>query len=184
MRFTPKTGFDNITKEVVAAFASGDHRAFDQIYLRCFEPVCGFFKMLLRNETVAEELAQELFVKLWENRGSINPELNFKSYLYTVAKSAAFKYLRHKRVVEKYENYRGTEVAEMTDAPDENLIAGELQAMIKRALDQMPRQRRQVFEMSRVEKLSNGEIASRLGIRESTVRAHLHNVIKKLRGLT
>ena len=179
----PVTGFENITKDVVSAFVAGDHRAFDQIYLRCFEPICGFFCMLLRNETIAEELTQDLFVRLWENRHAINPELNFKSYLYTVAKSSAFKYLRHKRVVERYENYRYLDSLGLSDAPDEELMAGELQIIIKYSLDGMPKQRRQVFEMSRVEKLSNGEIASRLGIQESTVRAHLHNVIKKLRGL-
>ncbi len=179
----PVTGFENINKEVVSAFVGGDHRAFDRIYLRCFEPIRGFFCMLLRNETVAEELCQEMFVRLWENRHAINPDLNFKSYLYTVAKSSAFKYLRHKRVVDKYENYRYLDNLELSDAPDEELMAGELQIIIKHLLDGMPRQRRQVFEMSRIEKLSNAEISSRLGIRESTVRAHLHNVIKRLRGV-
>lgn len=179
----PPTRLENITKEVLSAFVDGDHRAFDHIYLCCFEPINGFFRMLLHNETVAEELCQEMFVRLWENRHSIDPERNFRSYLYTVAKSSALKHLRHKRVVEKYENFRQSENSELSDAPDEELLAGELQLMIKLALDKMPRQRRQVFEMSRMERLSNGEIASRLGIRESTVRAHLHNVIKKLKGL-
>ncbi len=175
------SGFGNITKEVVSAFAAGDHRAFDQIYLRCFEPIRGFFCMLLRNESVAEELTQELFVHLWENRRAVDPRLNFKSYIYTVAKSSAMKYLRHKRVVEKYEGFRLVNDPESAGTPDEGLIARELQLMMQISLDSMPRQRRKVFEMSRLERLSNPEIAMKLGISESTVRAHLHNATRKLR---
>ncbi len=173
----------SITKEVVSAFVDGDHRAFDRIYMCCSEPIRGFFRMLLRNDAIADELCQELFVRLWENRHTINPELNFKSFLYTVAKSSAMKYLRHKKVVEKYEDFRLRVGSDSTGAPDEALMAAELQLMIRLMLDKMPRQRRMVFEMSRVEKLSNAEISMRLGISESTVRAHLHNVIKKLKGL-
>ncbi len=172
-----------ITKEMVSAFVDGDHRAFDRIYLCCYEPVRSFFCMLLRNEAIAEELCQELFVRLWENRRTVDPELNFKSYIYTVAKSSAMKYLRHKKVVEKYEDFRLRLGSDVADAPDEGLVAGELELMIRLMLDKMPRQRRAVFEMSRVERLSNGEISTKLGISESTVRAHLHNVIKELRKL-
>ncbi len=173
--------FGSITKEVVSAFVDGDHCAFDSIYLCCFEPIKGFFQMLLRNEAIAEELSQELFVRLWEGRHAINPELNFKSYLYTVAKSSAMKYLRHKKVAEKYEEFRLRIGSDLTDSPDEALAAEELQLIIDIMLDKMPRQRCMVFEMSRVDKLSNGEISLKLGISESTVRAHLHNVIKELR---
>ena len=172
-----------ISKELLSDLTRGDHRAFNKIYLLCFEPIRGFFRMLLHNEAVAEELCQELFVRLWENRQTIDPSLNFKSYIYTMAKTSAMKYMRHKKVVEKYESFRLSNTSELTHAPDEGLIASELQLMIQLSLDKMPRQRRQIFEMSRTERLSNKEIAVKLGIQESTVRAHMHNAYKELKGL-
>jgi RNA polymerase sigma-70 factor (ECF subfamily) len=177
------THFNGVTRDVVEALIRGDHRAFDTIYLRCFEPIRGFFGAIIRNEAQAEELCQELFARLWEKRDSIDPKLNFKSFLYTVAKTAALKHLRHRRVVERYEGYCQTADPGLVFAPDQSIVAHELGMMIDLSIDRMPHQRRAVFEMSRVERLSNSEIAIRLGIRESTVRAHLHNAIMELKEL-
>jgi RNA polymerase sigma-70 factor (ECF subfamily) len=179
----PAAYFGCVTKEVVSAFVGGDHHAFDIIYLRCFEPIRAFFCVILRNESLAEELCQEMFARLWERRHTIDPRFNFKSYLYTVAKTAALKHLRHRRVVERYEGFHRDDFGLDTGAPDGAIIADELEMAIRLAVEGMPHQRRMVFEMSRIEKLSNSEIAERLGIRESTVRAHLHNAVKELREL-
>ncbi len=96
----------SVTKEMLSGLNAGDSRAFDSIYLRCFEPIRGFFRLLLHNDAEAEELCQELFVWIWENRRVIKPDLNFRSYLYTVAKTSAMKHLRHKQVESRYANFR------------------------------------------------------------------------------
>ena len=172
-----------ITKEVLSALEAGDSRAFDTVYLHCFEPIRAFFCLLLHNEAEAEELCQDLFVRLWENRRTINPDLNFRSYLYTMAKTSALKYFRHKQVRDKYVNFRLREYSDPGEAPDEELMGNELSLLVRISLEKMPEQRRKVFEMSRFENLTNGEIADRLNIRESTVRAHLHHALKILKGL-
>ncbi len=173
--------FDYITNEVLTAFCAGDHRAFEVIYMHCFEPIRGFFNMLLHNDAVAEELSQEMFARLWENRHMVNPNLNFRSYIRTAAKSSAMNYLRHKQVVDKYTNFKLNMEIDLGDAPDEELMVAELQLMISIALEKMPEQQRRVYEMSRTEKLSNDEIANLLGISESTVRVHLHKAMKELK---
>ncbi len=143
-------------------------------------PVRGFFRMVLRNDALAEELCQELFVRLWENRHMVNPELNIRSYIRSTAKSSAMNHLRHKQVSDRYMTFRLNVDLDPSDAPDEQLMASELGYRIRLALDKMPEQRRRVFEMSRDESLSNGEIATRLGITESTVRVHVHKTLKEL----
>ncbi len=176
----PAAKSGDITNEVVAAFCAGDHRAFETIYLRCMEPIRGFLRMVLRNDAVAEDLCQELFVRLWENRHMVNPELNLWSYIKAAAKSSAMNYLRHKQVAEKYTNFRLNMGLNHSNAPDEQLMASELQFLMRGTLNKLPEQRRRVFEMSRDESLSNTEIADRLGISESTVRVHLHKALKEL----
>jgi RNA polymerase sigma-70 factor (ECF subfamily) len=175
LEFTPDL------RKVLAALSAGDSRAFDTIYLRFFEPIRAFFLLLLHNEAEAEELCQELFVRLWENREKVNPDLNFKSFFYTVAKSMAMKHLRHKQVIDKYTNFRLRENPDLEEAADEGLMENELSLLLRISLENMPEQRRRVFELSRFENLTNEEIASRLNIRESTVRAHLHLALKELR---
>lgn len=179
---TPKmSGFRSVTKDILSALGNGDIRAFDRVYLSCFEPIRAFFRLLLHNDAEAEELCQELFVRLWENREAINPELNFRSYLYTMAKTSAMKYLRHKQVENKYVNFRIVEDPEQGGEPDERMLESELSLLLRISLERMPEQRRRVFEMSRFENMTYGQIADRLRIRESTVRAHLHHALKEIR---
>ncbi len=175
--------FMAITKEVLSALMAGDSRAFDTVYLCCFEPIRAFFFLLLHNETEAEELSQELFVELWENRQKINPDLNFRSYLYTVAKTSALKYFRHRLVKDKYVDFRLRERPDSGTLPDEEMLEKELSLLIRTSLAKMPEQRRRIFEMSRFDSLTNGEIADRLNIQESTVRVHLHHALKELKEL-
>lgn len=186
LEYAPTPGaadtFD-IPMDIVAAFRDGDHRAFEAIYNFCAEAIRSFFRMVLRNDALAEELCQELFVRIWENRRQINPALNFKSYIRISAKSLAMNHLRHKQVADKYTNFRLNMDLQPGNAPDEQLIASELQLLVALTLDQMPEQRRRVFEMSRGENLSNSEISVLLGISESTVRVHLHKALKELSGL-
>ena len=174
-------GFAMVTSAVLAALRDGAPQAFDTVYLCCHEPVLAFFRLLLHNDAEAEELCQELFIRLWENHGRIDPDLNFRSYLYTVAKSSAMKYFRHKQVQEKYVTFRLHQKAESALAPDSALIGSELSLLVRSSLEKMPEQRRKVFEMSRFGSLTNGEIAERLNIRESTVRTHLHHALKALK---
>ncbi len=172
-----------IPREVVVAFREGDHRAFETIYLSCADSIRGFFRMILRNDAVAEELCQDLFVRIWENRHLVNPELNFRSYIRRAAKSSAMNYLRHRQVAEKYTSFRLNMDNRPDNAPDEQLMASELQLLIALALDKMPEQRRRVFRMSRVEGLPYTTIAESLGMSESTVRVHLFKALKDLSGL-
>ncbi len=176
-------GACNIPREVAAAFRDGDHRAFETIYLSCAESIRGFFRVILRNDAVAEELCQDLFVRIWENRHQVNPELNIRSYIRRAAKSSAMNYLRHKQVADKYTNFRLNMDVRPDNAPDEQLMAAELQLLIALALDKMPEQRRRVFEMSRVEGLPYATIAESLGMSESTVRVHLYKALKDMSGL-
>lgn len=179
---TRKTsGFQSITKEILSAFGNGDRRAFDTVYLCCFEPIRAFFRLLLHNDAEAEELCQDMFVRLWENRKAINPDLNFRAYLYVVAKTSAMKHLRHKQVRNKYVNFRLREDPEHEGAPDERMLENELLLLIRLHMEKMPRQRRKVFEMSRFDSMANDQIADRLDIRESTVRTHLHHALKGIK---
>lgn len=179
----PRSDFGQITPEILAALRDGDYRAFDRIYFLCFGPIEIFARMLLRNDSEAEEVCQELFAKLWEKRENIDPQRNFKSYMYTLVKSAVLNRLEHKNVVNKYVNFRLKSEPDMEYSPDESLMSNEVSLMVQIAIDRMPEQRQRVFRMSRMEELSNEQIAKRLNITTATVRAHLHHATKELREL-
>ncbi len=175
--------YDDLTPDILADLRDGDYKAFDRIYLRCFEPMQAFFRVLLRNDADAEEMCQDLFAKIWESRAKIDPRRNFRSYLYAMAKSAALNHLAHKNVVNKYIDFRLRGEPDVEHSPDQQLMSSEMSLILQISLERMPQQRRRVFEMSRMEGMTNDEIAGALGITPTTVRAHLHNATKELREL-
>lgn len=175
--------FSHITRDILVGLREGDYEAFDFIYMRCVGPLAAFFRVLMQSDTDARELCQDLFMKIWETREKINPDSNFKAYIYTTAKNLALMQLRHKKVIHKFINFKLKNDIDFEYAPDSELIRAELMLLMKISLNNMNPVRKRVFEMSRIEGLNNDEIAKKLNLNPVTVRTHLHKAIKELKNL-
>jgi RNA polymerase sigma-70 factor (ECF subfamily) len=168
---------DNTT---IAKLAQGDHEAFRSIFMHYFPKLKFFIARLVKSEAVAEELAQELFVKLWEKREILTMVQSFNAYLYRTAKNSALNYLDHQYVERKHARY----VNESSEQPsDELLQAKEMELLIRLTVEKMPEQRKKIFKMSRTACLKNEEIAQKLNISKKTVENHLTLALKEIRQL-
>jgi RNA polymerase sigma-70 factor, ECF subfamily len=166
-------------QKILEALRNGGHNAFEEVFTAYYNKVRYFITGLLKSEADAEELAQDIFVKLWINRGSIDPQKSFNAYIYTVARNAAFNFLKHKHVETSYlENY--TELNEVAGS-DELIFAKEIGLLIELTVAKMPVQRKTIYQLSRNQGLSNDEIASQLGIARKTVENQLSLALKELR---
>jgi RNA polymerase sigma-70 factor (ECF subfamily) len=134
---------------------------------------------LVRSEHIAEELTQELFIRIWTVRENIDPERNFHAYIHSVAKNLAFKHLKERF----HETYTDDPVSLSTDqvCMEEELLARETQLLIDMKVSQMPERRKAVFELSRIEGLSNDQIADKLKISKKTVENHMNTALKEIR---
>ncbi len=102
--------------------AMRDHEAFRSIFMKYFIP------HLIKSETIAEELSQDIFLKIWENRERSLNIRSFSAYIYRIAKNTALNYLEHKFVEESYiANYDHS----MVTNPEEELDAKELEFLIQ-----------------------------------------------------
>jgi len=170
-----------IEKKTIQELRDGDHAAFEMVFIAYFNKVKHFINGLLRSEDDAEELAQELFVKLWINHDTINLEKSFSTYLYVMARNAAINFLKSKFVRESYANdLSNTE--EYVNSED-ILYAKETDLLIKMTVSQMPDRRKQIYKLSRNEGLTNDEIASQLNISKKTVENQLSLALKELRNI-
>ena len=176
----PLTPIKQIDDELVRKITLGDHAAYKEIFLKYFPKVKYFIVHFLKSETIAEDLTQEIFVKLWENRTKLSCIQSFSSYIYRMAKNAILNYIEHKNVEKKFMEQLYEE--EMGQSIEEELYARETELLIKLTVDRMPAQRKRIYQMSRDKGLKNEVIAEHLKISKKTVENHLNialNEIKK-----
>lgn len=160
--------------------ASGDHDAFHSIFVKYFSKTRFFISSIIKSDAVAEELAQDVFVKIWVNREEL-PELkSFSSYLYRIAKNTAINYLNRRYLEEKYIQTQ-TVIDEKYVSIEEDMYVKDIELLVQLVVDTMPPQRKRIFEMSRHENIDNNEIALRLNISKKTVENHLNLALKEIR---
>lgn len=170
-----------ISQDLLNALRDGDHTAYERIYYHYKQSIEFFLRTLTRSNDMAQEITQEVFVALWVKREQIDPTQSFKSYLYRIARNATINYFNHQRVRSKY---AATFTEEESGASaDEMTLSKEIELLVEIAVSRMPKQRRQIFEMSRYEGLSNGEIAERLQITTENVASQIYLASKEIKKL-
>ena len=169
-----------IDKPTLVRLKAGDTKAFEEVYWEYNPIIYHFVLSLLYDKSLAEDLTQSVFLKIWERHEAINPELSFDAYLYTVARHLVYK------ETEKAVFEASLDLAEMADMPDDALLEKKLEAKslkdyIEKLIDQLPSARREIFCMSRREHLSQKEIAERLSLSEKTVETQLYRALRFLK---
>ena len=156
---------------------------FEQIFYEIFPKVKAFAWKILQSEEDAEDIAQDVFAKLWNTPETWADKETWHNYIYTMTRNHIFNFLKHKAVEQKYQQQSEPEDYNYysTDDIHDQLYAKELQLLIKLTIDRMPEQRRKVFLMSRQEDMSHTEIAERLGISIRTVERHIYLALGELK---
>lgn len=172
-----------ISQQLVEAMCLGEHEAFRKIYLHCYDRLKEFLTILLHNQEDAEEVVQDIFLYILENKEKIDSKKNFKGYLYTIAKTKAFDCLKRRKLDLKYSDYRMNSMAEVEPAPDHAVMAEEQALIIAMYIDSMPPQRKRVFELSRMEGKTINEIAEIMELSPQTVKNYLCTATGGLREL-
>lgn len=165
----------------IEALQNGDHKAFEEVFLAYYDKVKYLLTGLLKSESDAEELAQDIFVKLWMNHTSVDPNNAFSTYLYTITRNTALNFLKHKLVEENFKNSFNNLNEEEADSSDEILFAKEISLLVEMAVCGMPVQRRKIYQMSREKGISNIEIAEELGISKKTVENQISLALQEIK---
>jgi RNA polymerase sigma-70 factor (ECF subfamily) len=170
---------DSINKNTINALRDGNHKAFEQVFIVYYNKIKTFIFGYLKSEIDAEELTEDIFVKLWINRISIDVNKSFSSYMHTIARNSALNFLKHKHIQESYQaNY---DQLALTHTPEETLIANETVLLIEMAVEKMPEQRKKIYQLSRNQGLKNEEIAHLLNTTKRNVESQLSLALKDIR---
>jgi RNA polymerase sigma-70 factor (ECF subfamily) len=161
---------------------NGDMSAFDDIYKKYSVRIYSFVFGIIKSKDDAEDIVQEVFIKLWDKRKSLNEHLSFKSFLFTIAYNTTISMIR-KRVKEKdfIMMVRSKQIPLNSDSVDLKLEFQELQEKLDKTIEDLPKRQKQVFVLSRREELSYKEIAKKMGISVNTVENHMSKALKFIR---
>ncbi|MFC4870969.1 RNA polymerase sigma factor [Negadavirga shengliensis] len=155
-----------------------DHRAFEEIYHRHFNPIFRYVYKIMQDKETAEDLVQNIFFDLWKNH-AVHGIQALRPYLFGAARNQIAKEIRRNRWNKEQlaflENTLGVR------STDEYIAELETRLRIETVTDRLPEKCRNVFELSRYKQLSNKEIAQKLGISVFTVENHIKKALYHLR---
>src|SRR5690606_28094812 len=165
-------------REVLAELKKGNKSAFEEIFNRYWKRLFSYAYKIYEEEVVCEDLVQEIFIRLWERSAELSVN-NLEGYLFMAVKYKLANSIRDlKFTVQHTEALSGLPVI---PPAYRQLEYQELEKEVFVLVDRLPHRCKQVFCLSRVDSLTNTEIAERLDISVRTVETHISNALKYLK---
>ena len=173
---------EQISADIIKRLSEGDQRAFRVVFEHYYPRVWEFVRRIVKSETTAEDVTQDIFVKVWERREMFGVEVqSFNNYIYVMSRNAAINSLRH---IGRIAPLAEQSIVHTTNSTlEEDYYAREKEFIIRLTVCRMPEQRRRIFEMSRYMGLDNQTIATTLNLSKKTVENHLTLALKTLRSV-
>ena len=179
MNIKKSIGSIDTGQDLLSLIENGSSDAFTEFYSDSFKKLILVSQKYVNDVYVAEEIVQNIFLKIWEDRSVLVNIKSIRSYLYRSVANASINHLNKARNIEKHH----AKIAEHLTEEDIELLdeQNQLIALLYEEIELLPEKCRQVFKMSRLDGLKYRDIASKLGISEKTVENHMGNALKILR---
>jgi RNA polymerase sigma-70 factor (family 1) len=165
--------------EIIQKVADGNSKAFTELYNYYSEPGIRFINSIVKDKEEAENLLQEVFIKIWHRRDQINPELNFNAYLFTCLKNMAFDHLKKlSKNQEMLDQYLIN--AKETQNSGADIEEAKINVLLT-AMSTLPKKRKMILKLVVEERKSYQEIAEIMRISKNTVKNQLVKAKQYLR---
>tara|TARA_R110002050_G_scaffold91784_6_gene192549 strand:- start:43138 stop:43728 length:591 start_codon:yes stop_codon:yes gene_type:complete len=171
-----------INQELITRLKNGDMIAFDIIYEQYSHKLFSFVSKILKNEAEAEEIVQEVFVKIWESREKLGDFKLLNSYIFTIAYNHSISLIRKRINDKKYlEHLKYSSVISTSPSSVSEFEFNDLSNQVDKLIENLPDRQKQVYRLHRESGLTYSEIADKLGISKNTVENHMVKALKYLR---
>ena len=166
---------------LVDKIKAGQILAFDQLFDRYSQRLYRFGRSLLKTHEDAEEVVQEVFLRVWKKRNELLERNSFQSFLFTIAYNVIIDHFRQRIQDKKYEQFVLNQAQQNYINPQNELEYNDLKKVLEKAIHELPGRRKQIYQMSREKELSYKEIADRLQIKTKTVENHINLALRHIR---
>ena len=168
-------------KLLVSELKGGNEKAFRSLFDLYYQDIYGYSISILKSKEAAEENVQDVFMKVWMNRESLNLEQSFKAYIFTIARNQAFNFLNKAANEATLKEEIFYESQKSHERGDYGIREADCKKLRKEAMRQLPPKRKQIFKMSRKKGMSYEEISQELGISINTVRNQMSKALESMR---
>jgi len=182
-----KKGQPNVNNEFfLSLLEKGEKCAFETLFRLYYSKLVNIAKGYLVYHQEAESIVQNVFLKLWENKGTLKEVANINNYLYTMTKNSCLDQLKHEKVKKNYldSSYRIKSEIQyqfLNDEAASRLLEKELESKIILSIELLPDKCKSIFKKSRFEGLKHSEIAAQMGISQRTVDSHIASALKHMK---
>jgi len=166
--------------ELYIKLKTGDERAFQTLFQKYYSAMCHFARQFLNDSELAEETVQDMFVKIWEKRETLNIETSVKHYFFRSIRNHCLNQIQHEKIKKQY----ATAILESSQQEintEQYYIEVDLVKRIEKSIDSLPPKRKEIFRLSREQGMKYKEIAETLQISVKTVEAQMGLALKHLR---
>lgn len=175
--------------QLMLQFRAGDSTSFEVLLVKHRTPIVGYLTRMTGNQGVAEELAQEVFLRVYRNRDGYEPSAKFTTWLYRIATNLALNSIRDRRHEKKHRSLdeppsdaRPTfEVAEPRASQEETMLADARLAVVREAVAGLPERQRAAVLMHKYQELDYQQIGEALDLSVSAVKSLLFRAYETLR---
>jgi RNA polymerase sigma-70 factor (ECF subfamily) len=168
-------------KTTIRLLQNGDEKTFEQVFKNNFKILHTYACTILKNESIAEEIVQNVFFKIWEKREQMPEEISLKAYLYRAVHNESLNHLKHVKVKSRYQLHAVSMAEQYEQSSSRKIMISELEKKLRDALNELPEQCRTIFQLSRFNDLKYREIADELKISVKTVENQMGKALKLLR---
>lgn len=171
----------DIEQKIVADIRNGSKKAFSSLFEQYVDKVYyGCIRSSLSHED-AQEITQEVFLKIWENRAALDETKSINAFIFTISKNFILKRIRKQAYTIVLEKYWKISSPQITQNTEEEIAYKDLQRTVQNIVDYMPEKQREIFLLRLHEGLTSDEIASRLKLSKRTVENQIYRALKKLK---
>jgi len=171
----------NSDSEIIRRIRQGDKQEFEKLFRSSYVSLVRYAKTILRDHDTAEEIVQDLFFRLWQDRSQLTIESSLNGYLFRSVHNRSLHFIEHQKVVDRHAGEIAASAEETGEPVTEAIYYSELQSKVAKVLERLPERCSVIFRMSRFEGLKYNEIAEKLSVSLKTVEANMGRALKEFR---
>lgn len=171
--------YDN-ESELISALKKGEHEAYSYLFSKYYKDLVLYGGTIVQNQEICEDIVQNLFLHIWENREIIQIE-SLKSYLLKSVRNSCLDEIKHNKIINEHTDFVIRHNSLESNSTEEYILFSEINTKLLEAIEKLPEDEKITFKMSRIKEIKYQQIANELNISVRTVEVRISKSIKHLK---